>query len=89
MKNKMEDLNNHLFAQLERLGEEGLTAEQIQMECARSKSIADISDRILKQKEIELEAVKLFAEYNGKYLTSITQEMTECQILKSLPMKQN
>ena len=29
MKNKLSDLNNHLFAQLERLSEEDLTAEQI------------------------------------------------------------
>lgn len=32
MKNKLVDLNNHLFAQLERLGDEDLSAEQLEQE---------------------------------------------------------
>lgn len=35
MKNKLSDLNNHLFAQIERLGDEDLTAEQIGQEVER------------------------------------------------------
>ena len=35
MKNKLADLNNHLFSQLERLSDENLTAEQIEQEADR------------------------------------------------------
>ena len=38
MKNTLSDLNNHLFAQLERLGEEDLDEEEIKKEVQRSKS---------------------------------------------------
>lgn len=37
MKNKLTDLNDHLFAQLERLSEEDLTADQIEQECKRAE----------------------------------------------------
>lgn len=39
MKNKLMDLNNHLFAQLERLGDEDLTPDQIENEAERTKAI--------------------------------------------------
>ena len=38
MKNTLQDLNNHLFAQLERLTNEDLTDEQLEHEIKRSKS---------------------------------------------------
>ena len=37
MKNTLSDLNNHLFAQLERLGEEDLDEEEIKKEVQRAK----------------------------------------------------
>ena len=38
MKNKLTDLNNHLFAQLERLGDEDLSGEKIADEVKRAKA---------------------------------------------------
>lgn len=40
MKNKLSDLNNHLFAQLERLSDENLTAEQIEQEAKRGEALS-------------------------------------------------
>lgn len=40
MKNKLSDLNDHLFTQLERLTNEDLNPEQLQMEIERGKAIS-------------------------------------------------
>lgn len=64
MKNKLSDLNNHLFAQLERLGEEDLTAEQIEKEAQRSDAIIGVATQIMKNAEIHLRAATLLAD-NG------------------------
>lgn len=41
-RNKLSDLNNHLFMQLERLGEEDLKGEELLEEINRSKAISDV-----------------------------------------------
>jgi hypothetical protein len=46
VKNKLTDLNNHLFAQLERLSDESLTAEQIDLEVKRSEAIVGVAEQI-------------------------------------------
>ena len=38
--NTMMDLNDHLFAELERLGDEGLEGEALEKEINRAKAIA-------------------------------------------------
>ncbi len=41
MKNKLADLNNHLFAQLERLSDEDLAPEQIEQEGRIARTMKD------------------------------------------------
>jgi len=67
MKNKLPDLNNHLFAQLERLSEEGLTAEQIEQECQRADAIVDLSDQILEIANTQLKAAQLIANHGDRF----------------------
>lgn len=43
MKNKLTDLNNHLFAELERLSDEDITDDQLERELKRAKAVAAIS----------------------------------------------
>jgi hypothetical protein len=47
MKNKLSDLHNHLFAELERLGDEELTGEKLKEESMRSQAISDIATVIV------------------------------------------
>ncbi len=59
MKNRLSDLNNHLFAQLERLGDEDLQGEALSEEIQRSKAVASISANIIDNARIVLEAEKM------------------------------
>ncbi|PHM63019.1 hypothetical protein [Xenorhabdus ishibashii] len=58
MKNKLEDLNNHLFAQLERLSDEDILNEQLEIEFRRAKSISDIATQIVNNGKLALDVKK-------------------------------
>lgn len=63
MKNKLVDLNNHLFEELERLNDENLKGEELQEERERAKSMANIAQTIINNGELALKAQKHFDEY--------------------------
>ncbi len=62
MKNTLGDLNNHLFAQLERLGEEELEGEKLQEEIGRAKAISDIATQIISNGNLVLKAQTAYEE---------------------------
>jgi hypothetical protein len=68
VKNKLADLNNHLFAQLERLAEEGMTAEQIEQEAKRADAIVSLSDQVLRNADLQLKAVTILANHGDRFL---------------------
>lgn len=72
-KNKLSDLNNHLFAQLERLAEEGISAEKIEEEVKRAEAIVHLADRITQNADLQLKAAKLFAEHGSQILHMLPQ----------------
>lgn len=63
MRNKLSDLNNYLFAQLERLDDEELTYENLQTEIERSKAVSAISNQIISNANVQLNAARLIAEF--------------------------
>lgn len=74
MKNKMSNLNDHLFAQLERLADESLTAEQIDQETKRGGAMVAVADQIIKNATVQLAVAKLARDAGGDamaYLPSI------------------
>jgi len=72
-KNKLSDLNNHLFTQLERLNEEELTDQQIKNEVSRAKAISGIASQVIKSAKVTIDAMKLVA--NGDYTVKELPEM--------------
>ena len=60
MKNKLSDLNNHLFMQLERLNNEELTLEQLELEISRSKAVADVASQVVESARVSVDAMKIF-----------------------------
>lgn len=59
MKNTLGDLNNHLFAQLERLSDEELKGEELQEEITRSKAVTQVAIQIINNGNLVLNAQKL------------------------------
>lgn len=58
MKNTLGDLNNHLFAELERLCDEGLTGDELKEELTRAESIVRVSSSIISNASLVLQAEK-------------------------------
>lgn len=65
MKNRLTDLNDILFAQLERLTDDDLSPEQIGQELQRTQSVVQIADRIVDTARLHLDAVKLVIGNGG------------------------
>lgn len=63
MKNKLSDLNDHLFMQLERLGDEDLTAEEIEREAKRGEAIVAVAEQVVRNADLQLKAATLLAHH--------------------------
>lgn len=59
MKNKLSDLNDHLFAQIERLGDTDINGDELKAEINRSKAMAQIATQIVNSAKITVDAMKL------------------------------
>lgn len=73
MKNKISNLNDHLFTALERLNDDDLTPEQIEAEAKRADAIVSIADQITENGKLRLSAAKLFAEHGASILPHLPQ----------------
>ncbi|WP_428909433.1 hypothetical protein [Niallia sp. Krafla_26] len=60
MKNTLGDLNNHLFAQLERLSDEDVKGEQLTEELERADGVSKIATRIIQNANLVLSAQKFY-----------------------------
>lgn len=58
-KNKLTDLNNHLFEQLERLNDESLKGEALAEEIERAESVTKISQTIINNASVILKAAEI------------------------------
>jgi len=58
-KNKLKDLNNHLFAQLERLSDEDYSEEKIETEIKRAKAISGLASEVLKIAKLSVDVTKM------------------------------
>ena len=62
-KNKLSNLNDHLFEQLERLNDDDLVGEKLDEEIKRAGAMASISTNIINNASLVLKAKK----YNDEY----------------------
>ena len=57
-RNKINDLRDHLFAALERLDNDELSAEELQKELDKAEAVAQIGNVIIISAKIEVEFIK-------------------------------
>lgn len=55
-KNRMQDLNDHLFAQLERLNDESITGEKLTVEINRAKVMSGVGAQVVNLGRLVLDA---------------------------------
>lgn len=64
--NTLEALNNHLFAELERLGEEDLKGDELKEEINRAKAITGVASQVISNANLVLQAQRFLDEkYNA------------------------
>ena len=64
-RNKLVDLNDHLFAQLERLSDETLTGDQLQSEIQRAGAIDRVAVQVIALGNLALKATQHNAEWGN------------------------
>jgi hypothetical protein len=86
-KNRLSDLNDHPFAQLERLADENLTPEQIETEFKRGSADASIADQILRPATLQVQAAKIMSDHGhdpASYLPRVELNAISPNGLKAL-----
>lgn len=73
MAGNLNDLNDHLFAQMERLSSEDMSLDDIELEVERAKAVVSVSDQIMGTAELRLKAAKLYAEHGDKIIPHLPQ----------------
>lgn len=63
MKNKLSDLNNYLFEQLERINDDTLTPEQLEQELKKTDSIVKVSEKIIETGELAFKTMQHMDSY--------------------------
>ena len=74
MNNKLSDLNNHLFAEIERLSDEELNEDELKSEIDRARAITSVSKQIIENGALVLRAEKFKQEMG---LDSLNTPMLE------------
>lgn len=61
-KNKLGDLNDHLFMQLEKLNDDGLKGEELNQEIQRAHAMTGVAKQIINTGALALKAKKVVAD---------------------------
>jgi len=78
VKNTLGDLNNHLFAQIERLSDEELQGEALDKEIQRAEAVTKVSSQIIANGALLLKARTYYDEWKpGSKIPNLLTEGNE------------
>jgi len=63
--NTLTDLNNHLFEQMERLNDDELVPEALEIEIKRSDAMTNVATQIINNAKLAVEAEKIYSGKDG------------------------
>lgn len=76
-KNRLQNLNDHLFAQIERLCDEDLTPEEIERESRRSMALAHMADLTVRAAMTQIQAIKMIHDHDGRDPTNMLKRFID------------
>lgn len=79
MNNKLTNLNDYLFEQLERLNDEESLSENFDKEIERTKAITTVSQQIINNAKLALDAKKYIDEYADPNIVPKMLQIDECK----------
>lgn len=74
-KNTLGDLTNHLFAELERLGDEDLKGDALKEEIERAKAVSDVAQQVISNANTMLKVIMVKTD-QGLAHRSVPRELT-------------
>lgn len=81
MKNKIEDLRNHLFATLEALQD-----KDAPMELDRAKTISEVAQTIINTAKVEVDAMRALGVTRGSEFIGLADEPNKPRLVKGAAM---
>jgi hypothetical protein len=66
MKNQIQDLNDHLFSALERLGDEQLEGDKLKAEIERCKAVGGVAAQVVNLYSTVIDGARVAGEYRMK-----------------------
>ncbi|WP_462155973.1 hypothetical protein [Pseudoalteromonas piscicida] len=84
MKNTLADLNNHLFAQLERLNDEDIAGEKLTEELKRSKAVTGVAHQVIGNAKLMLDATKFRADLEPDFAPQDMPKILQPSEIKGL-----
>lgn len=77
VRNKLIDLNNHLFEEMERLNTDGISDEKLTKEIKRTNAMVDLAEQIVDNAKVILEANKFKVEYSRSSNVKVPEMLTD------------
>ena len=71
--NKIDNVRDHLFMQLERLNDDSLTAEQMEIEIEKAKAVSQVAATLIQTAKVEIDFINAMgvAESQSAFFSSI------------------
>ena len=71
--NKIDNVRDHLFMQLERLNDDSLTDEQMQIEIEKAKAVSQVASVLVQTAKVEIDFINAMgvAESQSAFFSSI------------------